>query len=214
MSHRDSHHSGIPTQTKILLNRQIMKRQLIALLLSLLTLQAQDETATVPASNDHEQLRQLRMNMIEAIEARDVDKMLNYVHPDIIVTWQNGEASHGIDELRAFYDRAGKDAFVGFKVSHQPDDLAVIHGDDTAISKGYVVANYRLIGRDYEFKSRWTATLVKKDGKWLVAGYHVSLNALDNPILSAAKSTLWIAGGIGLALGAIVVLFLKRRRRS
>ena len=188
-----------------------MKRQIVALLLSMLTLQAQDGAS--PASTDHEQLRQLRTDIIDAIESRDVDKMLKFVHPEIVVTWQDGQSTQGIDQLRAFYDRAGKDAFVGFKVPHQPDDLSVIHGGDTAISKGYVVANYHLIGRDYEFKSRWTATLVKQDGKWLVAGYHVSLNALDNPILNAAKSALWIAGGIGLVIGGILVLILKRRRR-
>jgi hypothetical protein len=27
------------------------------------------------------------------------------------------------------------------------------------------VADYRLLGRDYEFTSRWTATLVNQDGK-------------------------------------------------
>jgi uncharacterized protein (TIGR02246 family) len=188
-----------------------MKRQLAALFLSMLTLQAQDGAS--PASNDHEQLRQLRTDIIDAIESRDVDKMLKFVHPEITVTWQDGQSTQGIDQLRAFYDRAGKDAFVGFKVPHQPDDLSFIHGGDTAISKGYVIANYHLIGRAYEFKSRWTATLVKQDGKWLVAGYHVSLNALDNPILDAAKSALWIAGGIGLVIGGILVLILKRRRR-
>ncbi len=189
-----------------------MKHKFIALLLSLLTLHAQDDANPAVASNDHEELRKLRTDVIAAIESRDVDKMLEFVHPDIVVTWQDGEATQGVDQLRAFYDRAGKDAFVGYKVPHQPDDLSIIHGGDTAISKGYVIANYHLMGKDYEFKSRWTATLVKQDGKWLVAGYHVSLNALDNPILNTAKSALWVAGGIGLAIGGIVVFILKKRR--
>lgn len=190
-----------------------MKRQLIALLLSLLTLHAQDEASPAVASNDHEELRKLRTDVIAAIESRNVDKMLEFVHPDIVVTWQDGESTQGIDQLRAFYDRAGKDAFVGYKVPHQPDDLSVIHGGDTAISKGYVIAHYHLMGKDYEFKSRWTATLVKQDGKWLVAGYHVSLNALDNAILDAAKSALWIAAGIGILIGGIVVLIFKKAKR-
>lgn len=184
-----------------------MKRTILALVLSVFTLHAQETT------DDHEALRKLRTDVIEAIESRDVDKMLQFVHPDIVVTWQDGQSTQGVDELRAFYDRAAKDAFVGYKVPHQADDLSIIHGGDTALSKGYVVANYKLLGKDYEFKSRWTATLVKQDGKWLVAGYHVSLNALDNPVLNAAKSALWIAGGIGLVVGGIVVFILKRRPR-
>ncbi len=186
----------------------------LALLLSTLTLHAQD---TAPAVEDtiHQELREARENIIAAIESRDLDRMLAYVHPDVVVTWQNGETTHGIAELRSFYDRLGKDAFVGYKVPYQPDSLSIIHGGDTAISAGKVVADYQLLGRDYELTSRWTATLVREDGKWIVAAYHVSLNALDNPILSTAKSMLWIAGLAGILVGLLVggaAVFLRNKR--
>lgn len=189
-----------------------MKRLFLSLLLSILTLHAQDAVVANDAS--HQQLRDTRTEIIAAIESRDVDRMLKYVHPDVVVTWQNGESTRGVAELRAFYDRLGKDAFVGYKIPHQPDGLSILHGGDTALSTGLVVANYKLLGRDYEFTSRWTATLVLQEGKWLVAGYHVSLNALDNPILNAAKSALWIAGVIGFLVGGLVIYLLKRRCKS
>lgn len=191
-----------------------MKRLFLLLLLSTLTLQAQE--ATIVASEaTHQQLRDTRAEIIAAIESRDVDRMLNFVHPDVVVTWQNGETTHGVDELRAFYERSGKDSFVGFKVPHKPDGLSIIHGGDTAISTGLVVANYHLLGRDYEFTSRWTATLVQQEGgKWLVAGYQVSLNALDNPILNAAKSALWIAGLLGFLVGGVVIYLFKKHCKS
>ena len=190
-----------------------MNRILLALLLSIFTLHAQD---SVPIAEDpsHQQLRETRKDIIAAIESRDVDRMLTYVHPDVVVTWQNGETTHGISELRSFYDRLGKDAFVSFKVPHQADRLSIIHGGDTAISAGHLVANYHLLGRDYEFTSRWTATLIQQDDKWLVAAYHVSLNALDNPILNTAKSFLWLAGLIGIIIGVASVSLLKKRRKS
>lgn len=186
----------------------------LALLLSTLTLHAQDPA---PAVEDpiHQELREARENIIVAIESRDLERMLVYVHPDVVVTWQNGETTHGIAELRSFYDRLGKDAFVGYKVPYQPDSLSIIHGGDTAISAGKVVADYQLLGRDYELTSRWTATLVREDGKWIVAAYHVSLNALDNPILSTAKSMLWIAGLAGLLAGLLVggaAVYLRNKR--
>jgi ketosteroid isomerase-like protein len=211
LTDRNPGNSRIPSEEKIRFNPQIMNRIILAFFLSVLSLRAQDVT---PAANEaiHQQLRDTRTEIIAAIESRDVDRMLKLVHPDIVVTWQNGETCHGVDELRAFYERSGKNSFVGYKVPHQPDNLSILHGGDTAISSGFVVANYVLLGRDYEFTSRWTATLIQQDGKWLVAGYHVSLNALDNPILNTAKSALWIAGGIGLVIGGIVVFIMKRRR--
>ena len=45
-------------------------------------------------------------------------------------------------------------------------------------------------------------------GRWLLASYHISLNALDNPILDMAKrSLLWVglgAGAAGLLLGVLI----------
>jgi len=163
----------------------------------------------------HDELRALRAELIKAIETRDIDKMLAYVHPEATVTWQNGDTSHGIEELRAFYDSMGKDAFVAYTVPHEADQLSVIVDGDTAISSGRVVADYVLLGKSYQFESRWTATFVLEDGKWLIAAYHVSLNALDNPILSTAKSGLWISGAIGLVVGmALAMLICRLRRKS
>jgi len=38
--------------------------------------------------------------MIAAIESRDIDRMMTYVHPEIVTTWQDGETTRGVDELR------------------------------------------------------------------------------------------------------------------
>jgi ketosteroid isomerase-like protein len=190
-----------------------MKILLHAFALLVLPVGAQ-EPAPDAVDSIHQQLRDTRTGIISAIESRDVESMLVFTHPEIAVTWQNGETSHGIEELRAFYDRMGRDAFVKFKVPHEPDQLSVLHGGDTAISTGHVVAEYHLLGKSYEFDSRWTATLVRQDDKWLVSAYHVSLNALDNPILNTAKSALWLALGAGLVAGMILTWFIGKLRRK
>jgi ketosteroid isomerase-like protein len=186
------------------------------LLLCLLVVPVSAQEGAVTAEDPiHNQIREMRAGIIAAIESRDIDRMLAYTHPDIVVTWQNGETSHGVAELKAFYDRMGKDAFVKFKVPHEADQLSVLHGGDTAITAGHVVADYELLGKSYEFDSRWTATLVLQDGKWLVSAYHVSLNALDNPILNTAKSALWIALVAGVVAGGLLTcLVCKLRRKS
>lgn len=165
----------------------------------------------------HEELRKTRAEIVAAIESRDAARILAKLAPDVVVTWQDGTVCHGKDDLQAYYERVGKNAFVAFKVPHEPDRLSVLYGGDTALATGRVVAEYHLLGKAFEFESRWTASLIRQDGQWLVAAYHVSLDALDNPILSAAKSAVWIAAGLGLLVGsaaATIVLRMLRRQVS
>ena len=74
-----------------------MIRTFCILLISSLVLSAQENPAEDPA---HQQLRDLRTEMIAAIESRDIDRMMTYVHPEIVTTWQDGETTRGVDELR------------------------------------------------------------------------------------------------------------------
>ena len=199
-------HSVVYPEGRIGLNEITMKTLAVFLLLAASCL-AQDEAA-------HEELRKTRSEIIAAIESRDQARILAKLAPDVVVTWQDGSVCHGKEELKAYYDRIGKNAFVAFKVPHEPDRLSVLHGGDTALATGRVVAEYHLLGKAFEFQSRWTATLVRKDGQWLIAAYHVSLNALDNPILSAAKSAAWIAAGLGLLIGILVTFVVAKLRRK
>jgi hypothetical protein len=49
------------------------------------------------------------------------------------------------------------------------------------------------------------ATLVKEDGKWLVASFHASTNAFDNAILRmVARKTTMLAGGTALVMGLLL----------
>ena len=185
-----------------------MMKTLLAFLLLAATCLAQEDPA-------HAELRQTRADIIAAIESRDAARILDMLTPDVVVTWQDGTVCHGRDELQAYYDRVGKKAFVAFKVPHEPDKLSILHGGDTALAAGRVVAEYHLLGKPFEFQSRWTATLVRHEGKWRVAGYHVSLNALDNPVLAAAKSAAWVAAGIGVLVGlALAAVIAKVRRKA
>jgi len=162
----------------------------------------------------HQELRALRTQVIEAITKGDNDTVMQHVHPDVVVTWQNAEVVRGVQGLRDFFNRMAKDTFRGYKVPPTPDDLTILHGGDTGVSFGYVVAEYDLLGKKLEFKSRWTATLVKENGRWLLASYHISLNALDNPILGAAKkSLLWGGAGAGV-LGLVIGVLIGRRKKA
>jgi ketosteroid isomerase-like protein len=171
------------------------------------------QTAATPEDPAHNELRALRTQVLDAIKAGDVERTLTYVHPNLVVTWQNQEVCRGREGLREFYNRMGKDAFRGYKVDPLPDELTILYGGDTGISFGSSVAAYRLLGKEYEFKNRWTATVVKENGRWLLASYHVSNNTLDNPLVNTAKRALYGAGGIGLIVGLAFGLLVARRRK-
>lgn len=162
----------------------------------------------------HNELRALRTQVIEAITKGDNDAVMQHVHPNVVVTWQNAEVCRGVQGLRDFFNKMAKDTFRGYKVPPTPDDLTTIYGGDTGVSYGHVVAEYNLLGKTLEFKSRWTATLVKENGRWLLASYHISLNALDNPILATAKQSLvWIGAGSAV-IGLLIGVLLARRRKA
>ena len=174
--------------------------------------------AQSPEDPAHNELRTLRTELLAAITAGDIEKILTHVHPNVVVTWQNNEVARGHQGLRDFFQRTGKDSFRGYKVPPTPDDLTILYGGDTGISYGRTVGQYRLFGQEFEFTSRWTATVVKQNGTWLLVAYHVSINVLDNPLLNGAERALFWAAGIalivGLALGLLVARRRKRRLRS
>ena len=69
-------------------------------------------------------------------------------------------------------------------------------------------------GKQFDFTGRWSATLVKDGGKWLVANLHTSDNIFDNPLLNQVKAALPpIAGGL-LLVGALGGWIIGRRRRA
>ena len=158
-------------------------------------------TSTATENPAHDELRALRGEVLGAITQGDFDKVLTFVHPNVVITWQNNQVCRGHKGLREFMDRMGKQAFKRHKVPPTPDELTIFYGDNTGLSFGQTVAQYNILGKELEVTSRWTATLVKENGRWLLAGYHVSANVLDNPLLNGAKKALYWAAGVAGLLG-------------
>ena len=169
-------------------------------------------TSTSSEESAHSELRALRNEVLSAITQGDFDKVLTFVHPNAVITWQNNEVCRGHKGLREFTDRMGKEAFKSYKVPPTPDEPTILYGDNTGLSFGKTVAQYKILGKEIEVTSRWTATLVKENGRWLLAGYHVSANALDNPLLNGAKQALYWMGGIAALLGLGIGWVIGMRR--
>jgi len=194
--------------------------------LSPLSLHAQAVDATKESSEDekaiHNELRALRKALTDAVAAGDVEQQLPHVHKNVVATWQNNEVVRGRNQLREFLGKldSGEDrVFQGYKESPTADELTILYGDDIGIAFGSSVPHYKILGMEFDLENRWTATLVKEDGRWLIASYHVSANILDNPVLSIAKKAAYWSGGIALVVGVFLgmvgnIVVRKLRKRT
>ena len=181
----------------------------------ILTLTLSSPVAAQSEDPAHGELRALRTEVLDAITKGDIDRVLRSLHPNVVVTWQNGEVNRGHNGVKAFFERMGRQAFSGYKVAPTPDDLTILYAGSTAgVSFGRSVGQFRLLGASWEFENRWTATVVKQGGTWLLTSYHVSWNALDNPLLTAAKRAVYVVSPLALLVGLALGRFLARRRRA
>lgn len=186
----------------------------------LLTALACAFTLTARAEEDpaHNELRAVRDGLLAGMNSGDIEAQLPFLHPNVVVTWHNAEVSRGRDGVRKYLDRMlnGPAKVVEkFGADVKVDELSLLYGGDTAIAFGSALERFTMAGgRKFEFTGRWSATLVKEDGKWLVANLHTSDNLFDNPLLNGVtKMVRYLAGG-GVALGALVGWLLGRRGRK
>ena len=206
----------------------ILNSAIVVLVLAGRPLPAQeaDETEVAPqgktgASGEdpvHNELRALRDGLLAATNKGDVDAMLSFCHPNIRFTTPDGRLHRGHGGVRKYLDEMmkGPNAYVkSFKADVNVDELTLLYGDDTGIATGTSVDQFEVAGGNkFQLTDRWSATLVKEDGKWLVADYHTAASVFDNPLLDLAKRSVYWAGGIGLVLGlAAGVLGSRLMRR-
>lgn len=168
----------------------------------------------------HDELRALRDEAVDAFKKRDIDRLLECLHPDVVVVPQNAEVFRGRSGVRDFHKRMseGDDRTVtSQETEFEVDDLSILYGDDTAVAFGTIRDRFTLAnGMKFDLTSKWTATMVKTDGKWLVASFQATANMFDNGVLQMLlKWNTLKSGGGGLLIGALAaggaVLFKRRR---
>jgi ketosteroid isomerase-like protein len=186
----------------------------VLLLLSLTSLPASAQAPSDDAT--HDELRALRDGLLDAMSKGDIERELTYFHPNVVVTWHNAEVSRGHDGVRKYLSRMleGPDKVVdSFKADVNVEELTALYGGDAGISFGSAVEHFDLAsGRTFDLPARWSATLVKENGRWLIASLHVSDNLFDNPLLNMARRMAWWAAGIALLVGLGLGFILGRRR--
>ena len=163
----------------------------------------------------HDALRALRARLVTAMNKNDIDGILAELHPNVIVTWQNAEVSRGPGGVRAYLERMtkGPNPIVrGYHADINVDDLTTLYGDNTGIAFGSSVERFDLAGgQSFTLRGRWSATMVRENGRWLLANVHASSNLFDNPLLNAAKKTLYLGIAVGVVVALLIGWFVGRR---
>jgi uncharacterized protein (TIGR02246 family) len=163
----------------------------------------------------HAELRALKDRAAAALNRRDIDAVLAETDPNVVFTAMDSEVAHGRDAVRKYFERmmtSDSRVVQDIQSTFEPDDLSVVYGGDNAVASGSAKTHFKLVaGSELDLDGRWTADLVKEDGRWLIAAFHYSVNMFDNPLLNAARRMTWYVG-IGAALVALLVGYVAGRR--
>jgi ketosteroid isomerase-like protein len=203
------------------------RRWLFALLLvTPLLSPAQDTTTPAPPAAteerhaDHEALRALMKNAVEALNTRNFDAIAPSLHKNFTVVTVDNRKVTGLDEFKSYWNSlfTGPGAVLTqIEARPQADELTQFLDADTGITHGSSSDVYHFSdGKVRTMNSRWTVVVEKDPDGWKIAKVHFSANLLDNPVLDAVKAGIYKAaiGGLlaGLIVGAGIVALLKRRR--
>ncbi len=162
---------------------------------------------------NHDQLRALRDGITSAMNKRDVAGIISFLHPNVVFTTMNGDVARGHQGIKDYYAKMmdGPDRVVdAISVKFNADKLTELYlNDSMGVCYGSTQDVYTLKGgKRMDINARWTATLVKENGKWLVSAIHYSTNMFDNPVLTAYQKTMMMVGMgcavIGLLLGMMI----------
>ena len=103
---------------------------------------AKKDPATDKAAATHDEIRAVREGILQAIKTKDADALIAYLHPDVVMTLQDGKELKTIrkhEGVRDYLIRLLTGPQPGVK-SFQPsvtvDELTILHGDDTGIAFG------------------------------------------------------------------------------
>ena len=166
------------------------------------------------------ELDKFRDDLFHAFNTADYPAMLEkYCHKEIIATWQDGTTSEGhagviaeFEKLKQFIDKMTVDATT--------DKRLILNDGNLVISSGEMKDHYVLgRGPSVNLNSRWSATLVKDNDRWLLASFSASTNAFDNEVVSLYLTSQKymvsaIAGLVGLVAGVILSRIISRRRKA
>lgn len=167
------------------------------------------------AEADKQALRALGASYEKAINSGDLSSLAPSLTTTASAVFLTSDEVKGLPAMQAFFDDIKKRLGPGssYQVKLLPDDTQFF--GDTALAHGSAEESVTMAGKTLSYTTRWTALLRKLEGTWKAERLHVSLNPIDNPIISArSKAQIWLVGIVASLSGALVGFLIARRRRG
>lgn len=164
----------------------------------------------------HQELRVLKATMEKALNEMDIETVIANVTEDVVFTTMNGDVARGRDGIRKYFETMMKGPnprVISVRAKFEADDLSRLYGRDFATSFGSSKDHYTLArGESFVVEARWSGTMVRRAGRWLIANFHYSTNMFDNPVLDAQRKVmLLVATGVAGVL-MLIAFFVGRAR--
>ncbi len=178
--------------------------------------------STAPATqmmSDHEALKKMLQVYEDASSKGQPDLLKPYLDPEFTGVMVTGDevASQG-NSLNEFWNNIQQ--YLGqsgqYQVKAELAGPATISGD-IAIAHGTTQEMATKDGKTYQFKGLWTAVCRKTNGEWKVYRIHASMYPISNPFVAEIVKytrliSVGVGGVVGLFVGAILVIVLRKRR--
>ena len=169
---------------------------------------------------DHEALRQLKVDLVAAVNAQDfgaLGKLLNDPFTSTVITQ---DQFTDLESAKAYFNQLfirPQMKMASVKFQADSDALSTIFTGTFALSTGTTIETYTLAdGRVFDMQGRWTAVSVKDGDGWKLAGFQAGTNFLDNPVFNEVKRSVPETGAVaavgGLVIGLLGGWFIGRRR--
>jgi ketosteroid isomerase-like protein len=193
-----------------------MKKTLLAFLVCGAALAFAQTTPPAASAEADAAINQLRAGLIDSFFKGDIDRLVTFLAPDVVATWQNGEVTHGPEGIRAYYKKMMTgDNRVVREIKAEPKVLGRQVYGDWAVSWGNLHDRFVLMdGSELPFNTLFTLTTAKRGDKWLVTSYHASVSVFENPVLGLATRKIGLWAGIGGAVVGLLLGWLLFRARK
>jgi uncharacterized protein (TIGR02246 family) len=143
-------------------------------------------TTKTSTTTDEAQIRQLIDNWAKALRAKDINGLMSYYTPDILVFDLAPPLPYvGIDAYRKNFE----DWFASFQgsIGYEICALSVTRGDDVAFSRSLNrISGARTSGEHTDVWVRATVGFRKVDGKWKLTHEHFSVPFYMEPPYKAS----------------------------
>lgn len=166
------------------------------------------------------ELDAFREDLFRLFNEEKYQEMLDkHVHKDVIATWQDGTTSKGHAGVIAEFEKLKK--FINkMTVKPNTDQRLILDDGKLVIASGNMKDDYALdSGNTVGLESRWQATLIRDNDKWVLVSFGAMTNAFDNQVIDlqlkkAQYTNGGIGAGVGLVLGVLLTLIFAKRRSA